>query len=299
MAKKDNIVYIDPSSKVIAKVSKNNFDVIKTFKKEFIGTRVLFDRLITHSFKISSTISQEELDVQVEINVYEDLGLDTTKQYKIDYIKKKLDYEESYIIEAFAFDIDEVKKDFDFILKKHSYIDFVAAPNLVFATLYHNKILSPKQDIFVYLGENESFFTIYKDGNYLSSSSLTHISQISESIDTKDMEVDKLFDILSSKGLDVSTYSQEEMYIYETLNRIFLDILSKINNIAMHNRSIFGFENIDRIFFTTAKGRVKGLKEFVTNFSGDTIELRDFNLFKQKRDDLFLERVVGSYILDK
>ena len=299
MAKEDNIVYTDPSSKVFAKVGKNSFDVIKTFKKEFIGTRVLFDRLITHSFKISSTISQEELDVQVEINMYEDLGLDTQKQYKIDYIKKKLDYEESYIIEAFAFEIDEVKKDFDFILKKHNYIDFVAAPNLVFKTLYHNKILSPKQDIFVYLGENESFFAIYKDGNYLSSSSLINISQISKSIDAKDIKNEKLLDILSHKGLVASLYSQEEIYIYEALNQTFLDIFSKINNIAMHNRSIFGFDGIDRIFFSTPKGRIKGLKEFVVNFSGDTIELRDFNLFKQKRDDLFLERVAASYIYDK
>ena len=299
MGKKDNIVYIDPSSKVIAKVSKNSFDVIQTFKKEFIGTRVLFDRLITHSFKISSTISQEELDVQVEINMYEDLGLDTAKQYKIDYIKKKLDYEESYIIEAFAFEIEKAKEDFDFILKKHSYIDFIAAPNLVFETLYHNKILSPKQDIFVYIDKDESFFTIYKDGTYLSSSSLINISQIAKIIDTKDIETDRLFNILSSKGLDISLYSQEEMYIYESLNKTFLDIFSKINNIAMHNRSIFGFESIDRIFFSTPQGRIKGLKEFVINFSGDTIELRDFNLFKQKRDDLFLERVTGSYILDK
>ena len=151
----------------------------------------------------------------------------------------------------------------------------------------------------VYLGENESFFTIYKEGNYLSSSSLTNISQIAKSIDTKEIQTDKLFDILSHKGLISSLYSQEEMYIYEFLDKTFLDIFSKINNIAMHNRSIFGFESIDRIFFSTPQGRIKGLKEFVANFSGDTIELRDFNLFKQKRDDLFLERVTGSYILDK
>ena len=299
MAKKDSLVYADPSSRIIAKVSKNSFNVIKTFKKEFIGTRVLFDRLITHSFKINSTISQEELDIQVEINMYEDLGLDTSTQYKIGYIKKKLDYEESYIIEAFAFEIEKVKEDLDFILEKHSYIDFIATPNLIFKTLYHNKILSPKQDVFVYLGENESFFTIYKDGNYLSSSSLTNISQIAKSIDTKEMQIDKLFDILSHKGLVSSLYSQEEMYIYESLDKTFLDIFSKINNIAMHNRSIYGFENIDRIFFSTSKGRIKGLKEFVVNFSDNAIELRDFNLFKQKRDDLFLEKIASSYILDK
>lgn len=296
---KDSCIYADPVSKIIAKVGQSTFEPIDAFKKEFIGTRLPYDRLITHSFKISSTISDEDIDIQVELQMYEDMGLDTNKQYKIGYVKKKLDYEESYIIEAFAFEIEKAKEDFEFVLKKHKYIDFVAIPQLIFETLYTNSILNAKKDIFVYLDIDESFFSVYKDGNYLASSSLNSIKDMVKTIDSQDINGEKLLEILHEKGVDSSLYAQEEMYVFEVVNKAFLDIFSKINNIAMHNRSIFGFDSIERVFFTTSKGEVKGLKEFVANFSGNSIELWDFNFGGKKVDDFFIERVAALYIYDK
>ncbi len=299
MSKNDSIVYIDPFSKIILKVSKNNFEVTNSYKKQFIGSRIRYDELITHSFKIHSTISKEDLDVQVELKMYEDAGLDTNKKYKISYIKKKLDYEDSFIVEVFAIELEKIKQKLNFVLEKTKYIDFLAIPNLSFSTLYQNKILASKKDIFVYIDDNEAFLTIFKDGVYIASSSMPTLNEITKQINEEKFDIDSLKTVLKDKGLDKSSYDEDELPLYEKLHSAFSDIFYKINNIAMHNRSIFGFDEIERIFITTNEGRIKGLREFIVSIGLSKVELRDFNLFKEKSKNNFFEKVVATYIFDK
>ena len=301
MAKSSAVVYIDPFSKEVLKFSKNNFENVSSYKNFFIGSRVSFEDLITHTFKISKNIPKEDMDVTVELKMYEDAGLSTDKKYKINYIKKELDYEESYIIEAYAVETEKIEKELSFVFDKAKYIDFLAAPNLAFSTLYNNKILAPKKDIFVYFDENEAFFSVYKEGVYLSSSSLPTLNEILKKVneDGYGYESEDLIKVLSYKGLDSSKYNEDEIPLYQKISTIFSDIFLKINNIAMHNRSIFGFDQIERIFVTTRYGRVKGLREFIHSIGLVDTEVRDFNLFKQKISKNFLEKVVGFYILDK
>jgi len=302
MSINEMIVYIDPFSKAIIKAGKNSFEPAKDIKKYFIGSRVGYENIITHSFKVHKSISKEDLDIQVELKMYEDAGLRIDRKYKINYIKKELDYEESYIIEVFAIDLEKTKENLSFIFSKTKRLDFLAIPTLSFETLYFNKILSPKKDIFVYLSESESFLSIYKDGNYLSSASLNTIEEIAKEIElaiSEPLSVDTLQEILSEKGLVSSKYDETQRVLYDAIYKAFSDIFYKINNIAMHNRSIFGFDNIERIFLSTDKGRIKGLREFAQSIGLEDVKLNDFNLFKQKSESHFLEHIIASYILYK
>ncbi len=302
MSAKEEIVYIDPFSKVIIKTDKNSFKPIINIKKYFIGSRVEFEDIITYSFKVHNSISKEELDIQVELKMYEDAGLKTDKQYKIDYIKKELDYEESLIIEVFAIDIEEIKPKLSFIFEHTKRLDFLALPNLSFQSLYNNKILSPQKDIFIYFDENEAFMAIYKNGKYLSSSSLNTLNEIVKELQSNisdTISIKSLREILKEKGLDAKRYDDSEITLYNALHSIFEKIFNKINNIAMHNRSIFGFDTVERIFFSTVDGRIRGLREFLKTIDLENVELRDFNLFKQKSEKQFLEHIIASYILYK
>jgi hypothetical protein len=302
MSVKEAVVYIDPFSKSIIKAAKNNFEHVESIKNHFIGSRVRYDDIITYSFKVHKSISKEDLDIQVELKMYEDVGLKTDRKYKIDYIKKELDYEESYIIEVFALDIEETKDELSFVFEKTKRLDFLALPNLAFETFYKNKILSPKKDIFIYFDEKEAFLSIYKDGKYLSSSSLNTLEEIAKDIEmaiSEPFSVKTLRDVLSEKGLDTKRYDESEQALYNALHSVFSDIFYKINNIAMHNRSIFGFDVIERIFLSSVDGRIIGLREFVKSIGFEETELGDFNLFKQKNEHNFLEYIVASYILQK
>ena len=302
MSAKEAIVYIDPFSKVILKAGKNSFEPISNIRKYFTGSRVGYEDIITYSFKVHKTISKEDLDIQVELKMYEDAGLQTDRKYKFDYIKKELDYEESYIIEVFALDIEKTKESLSYLFSKTGRLDFLALPNLSFETFYTNKILSPKKDIFVYFGEKEAFLSIFKDGKYLSSSSLNTLEEIAKetgSTISEDLSVDTLRELLKEKGLDETRYDDNQKELYTALYSVFSDIFFKINNIAMHNRSIFGFDAVERIFLSTDEGRVRGLREFVKTIGFDETELGDFNLFKQKSNKNFLEHIVASYIFYK
>ncbi len=302
MSAKEAIVYIDPFSKVIFKVDNTSFNAISNIKRYFIGSRVGYEDIITYSFKVHKSISQEDLDIQVELKMYEDAGLKIGKKYKMAYIKKELDYEESYIIEVFALDVEKTKDSIEYIFSRSNRVDFLALPNLAFETLYANKILSPKKDIFVYFGEKEAFLSIYKDGKYLSSVSLESLEEIAKQVQTKLSEpltTQTLRDLLKEKGLDKGKYNENEEALYEALYAIFSDIFLKINNVAMHNRSIFGYDSIERMFVSSVDGRIVGLREFLKNLGFNKTDLWDFDLFKQKSSENFLEHIVASYIFYK
>jgi len=296
MSNSKSIFYIDPFSKVIFRVSKNNFEKVESYTtKSYVGSRVSFEDVITHSFKINSSISKEDLELQVELKMYEDAGLRTDQSYKISYIEKKLDYEDSSIIEAFAINTSKIKDRLTPVLK-NNYLDFLALPNLSFKTLYTNKILSPKQDIFVYIAENEAFLSIYKDGRYLASTTLMTLEALCKKAS---LGIEEVKDILVNKGLNQENYLPGEMDVYEEISSFFSEMFSKLNNMAIYNRSIFGFENIDRIFLDLCDNRVKGLREFAKNLGFEDTKFHDFNLFRQKERENLFEKIVASYIYDK
>ena len=296
-----NIIYIDPFSDTRLSFAKDHIEVAKEYKKSFIGSRVSFDSIITYSFKASKTISDENLKATAEIKMYEEAGLDLEKKYKIDYIKKELDYEESFLIECVAVNLTDIEPVLDPILKKTGYIDFLSIPFLVFSTLYQNKILSAKNDIFVYISDNEAFLSIYKNTKYISSISLTTLSEIQNIIknDYKDISLAQIKETLKTKGFDESKYQDDEAGLINVLKNVFSDMMSRINNTAMHNRSIFGFDKMDRIFFSINEDRVKGLREFIISLGYENIEIRDFNLLKNTPGKHFYNTIAASYVYDK
>lgn len=296
----DRVVFVEPNQLNEISFNGKNFDTSYN-KKAFIGSRVSYNDVILHSFKVPATTTDEELSNLVEIRIYEDAGLDLQKKYKIAYTKKELDFEENFLIEAFAIEVEKISEFLANVVKKTKYIDFLALPFLSFSTLYKNKIIASKNDIFIYFGENDAFLSIYKDGKYLSSKGIANLEDIAKQINSAgfDITADELLEVLSTKGLDAKLYERGESILYNQLESEFAKIFTKINDIVIYNRSVFGFEKIDRIFLSTKNGRIKGMKEFILNFGFNEVQILDFNLFKQKFENNFLDYIVTSYIYDK
>ncbi len=295
------IRYINPLDFSSIGYDGKKFSKSSLKEKTYTVSRVLNDMVLVYSFKIKKDQSQTDISSLVEIKMYEEAGLDLNKEYKITYVLKELDFDEMNLVEAFAVEISDIKKLFENKIKKIKYIDFMALPFLSFSTLYRNKILIPKNDIFIYLDSKEAFISFYKQGSYISSKSLVNIEEIAQKLSLQGftVDVDRLYTVLLQKGFDTSKYEQKESEFFNALESVFSDILTKINNIAMHNRSVFGFDRIDRIFFSTRKGRIRGLKEFILNFGFSDVEILDFNLFPDKQEDNFLDNIVASYGFDK
>lgn len=301
MAKKQAIQYISPDTSLLLQYDGKKFEDLKKRENLFTVSRVLYEDVIVYSFKIPLVQANDDLSSLAEIKMYEDAGLDVNKNYKISYLVKKLDFEEMCLVESFAIDTDVLREQYQKAIKKVKYIDFLALPFFAFTTFYTNKILTSKNDIFVYIGDNEAFLSFYKNGQYISAKSMISLNDIVEKLNAQDIHVtkEKLSDILKDKGFKEELYAQNESAIFIEIANIFSEVFTKINNVAMHNRSVFGFDQIDRIFFSTRKGRIKGLKEFVLNFGFTDTQVLDFNLFREKQDSDFLDKIVCSYGLDK
>ena len=300
MANSGTLTYIDPFDSIAINYNGKVFDN-GLEKKSFIGSRISYRDVILHSFKVPENMSDDELKTNVEIKMYDDAGLDLQKKYKITYTKKELDFEDSMLIEAFAIEVDKIAESLQHVLNKTKHIDFLALPFLSFTTLYKNKIIEPKNDLFVYIDEHESFLSIYKDGKYLSTKSLMNLDEMVKKLEVAgvDITVEALKEHLFTKGLDALTYERGETALFNELESIFSSMLTKINDIVVYNRSVFGFEKVDRIFLSMENGRLKGAREFVKKFGMDEVEVRDFNIFKNKEDGNFFEKIVTSYIYDK
>ncbi|MDX1810176.1 MAG: hypothetical protein R3331_11610 [Sulfurospirillaceae bacterium] len=301
MAENKSIQYINPVDSSLILYDGGNF--VNTQKRQNLYTvsRILYECVIIYSFKIPLSQANDDLNALAEIKMYEEAGLDVNKNYKITYILKEFNFDDTNLVEAFAIDIDTLKDNFKEPIKKVKYIDFLALPFFAFSTFYKNKILTAKNDIFVYIDENESFMSFYKNATYISTKSLINLDEIIDKLNAQDihLNIDELYGLLENKGLDSANYANEEADLFNFMESIFSDILMKIQNVALHNRNVFEFEQIDRIFFSTKKGRIKGLKNFVLNFGMSDVEVLDFNLFKEKQEDNFLDKIVASYGMDK
>ncbi len=301
MAKNQLIQYVHPIELSTLSYDGMHFKSLKTKENLYTVSRVLYDDITVYSFKIPTTSANDDLNSLVEIKMYEDAGLDVNKLYKITYITKELDFDEMCLIEAFAIELDTLKTVFKKTVKKVKYIDFLALPFFAYTTFYTNKILTPKNDVFAYVGDDEAFLSFYKDGSYISTKSILSLNEIVKKLNAQDIKIDlkKLKDTLLNKGFKQELYEKIDSELFVSLESLFSDILTKINNVAMHNRSVFNFDSIDRIFFSTRQGRVKGLKEFAINFGFKEVKILDFNLFREKHAGDFLGHIVASYGFDK
>lgn len=299
MTNNSSVLYKDPLLEYAVSYDGKNFGS-KKLRSTKITSRVLYKDIVIHSFKTSSTINDFELKTMVEIKMYEEAGLDLQKKYKMLHIKKELDDKNTCLVEAFAIEEEKTRATLQNILKEEKYIDFLALPFLIFSTLYTHKILAPKNDLFIHLDFNEAFVALYKNGYYISTKSIMTLNEISKKLLTEGIELNEIMleRVLKEKGLDASLYSEEESLLFNALQTIFVGIFTKISDIVMHNRNIFGFEHIDRIFMNTANGCIKGLKSFLKTFGYVNVRVYDFKFFKQASTENLLESIVAVYTLE-
>ncbi len=269
-------------------------------KKATIASRLCFNDIVTHSFKLEKKYSPSELAIAVELKMYEDLGLDIQKEYKISHIQKHTDIENILLIEAFAFDKKNVQQKYAQTLKNIKYLDFLVIPPLVFETLYVNDKIEKGNDVFVYIAENEAFLTFYKDGTYLSSKKIKSLNEMIKDLESKNIRItlDDLKEILAKKGVDKEKYTLLEYEIYDYVSTTFEKIFSTIKNLALHNRNIYNFTKLDNIYVKVANASVVNLYTLIQEHI-EGVKLYPLNLFKEYENLDFIDILSAYFVQDK
>ena len=301
---KDTIFYVSPIDNTVIRYYGKEFipAEIKNPKKLFIGSRVLYQDITTHTFKIDKNELQNNLETVIEMKMYEEAGLNLQKVYKIEYLIKESQVEESYLIEAFAIDKEKIEQKFEKFLQKAKHIDFLAMPFLSYTTLYKNDILKKANDVFIYISDDEAYAAFYKDGEYISSKSLPTLNNIAKEVQkysTHTLESETLKKLLFEKGLVKENYDVSEYDLCDTLQTVFSNIFTKIGNVAIHNRNIYGFDQIERVFFAIDDQNIKGIEEFLKLLGIEKNILYKHSFFNTKNRYNQLDLISTLYIYDK
>jgi len=269
-------------------------------KKMTVGSRLYYHDIITHSFKLEKKYTPQELSLTIEFKMYEDLGLDTQKIYQISYIQKHTEIEDILLIEAFAFDIEAIKEKYASTLKTVKHLDYLCIPSLTYTTLYTNNMIPISNDVFIYIAEDEAFLTFYKDGGYISSKKIKSLQDMVKELNSKNIYItpQELKEVLYTKGIGKEQYALTEYTLYDYLHTTFAQLFSTINNLALHSRSIYNFEQLHKVYFSLEGKLIPALQKIMDEFLENTT-LHPLDMLSKKENINFLDLLSAYYIQDK
>ncbi len=297
---KKTINFIDIQHEKHFSFSDGNCNDLNLKNKKFaIGARLNFNDIITHNFKLDKQLSPQELLVTAELKMYDEIGLDASKVHKISYQTKKASMGDLKLVESFAVDTLAIEEKYQKNFSQVKHVDFLAIPFLVFETLYKNDIITKKNDLFITIADDESFSTFYKEGEYVTSKKTLSLSDMVKELENLNIAtgIDKLKEILLQKGLSKENYDLHEYDLYDYIQKTFASFFSKTHNIALHNRNVYGFTQVERIFFSLENKLIPGIQETASELFPDaTLQALDF-LASGETD--VLDTITASYIQDK
>jgi len=254
-------------------------DKLKVEKNDIITSTLSIKDVITYTFKLPLSTPKDQLDTTCDIQLYENAGLDLNKQYKHFYIKKELENENVYLIEALAIEEDLLKSKFANIIEKTNYIDYISLSFLTFSEFYNLYEKETKRDAFVYLDNNQSFIAVYENGEYLYSKTLNPLKPLLKSLD---LTYDKFIQLMDTKGVNKENYDLDDFLMANEVDKFFSDYFMSINNRISYGKSIFYLDNVDNIYFYTPFNikDINTLKDFweLSGVNFEVIKNEEINL---------------------
>ncbi|MCF6201676.1 MAG: hypothetical protein L3J42_06100 [Hydrogenimonas sp.] len=239
----------------------------KRAKKGFCAAVVPSYEIRTHTFKIEAESDKERLDTLVEITMFEAGGLNIEKEYSITYVKHRLDFESSWLIEAFAVEHSKLQELFGEAAKKCGRLDLLAVPYMVYESLYtYEKVEREGVDLYLYISEESSFAVLFKDGRYIAHRDLPSLDSIAAKANVTS-EVVK--EALKNRGLESEAYGSDELLLIETLQDSFSKIVERVAQTVNHKRGVFAIKGVDRLYLDFERSAIPGLWELFDSYGFD------------------------------
>lgn len=274
-----SIVTIDAESKSAYKFERNEVKLHNLDKStrvgEFFVSYIHAKDVITATMEVSRSIPETDLQDAVEIKAYDELGLDTTVEYKISFFEIESNSTKERLLNIFAIDASLVKTQFEPIKNKTRHIDYITTAPYLIRALYQKKLLDDSgTHCFVYFQKNDAFLAIYRAGQYLYSKSLRYSlkemsDKFSELIGERIDEGD-FYQLLSNEGLKLSNpiYQQHLM-------KLFGEVFLYVNDVLIFSKRSYNIDAIDRFYVGAEIGIIGGIDEYSKSYLG--LESYDFN----------------------
>lgn len=244
-----------------------NYSAVKKYQA---GASISLSKLHVGSFKLPSTLSQNDLQIQTEIKMHDEGGLNVDLDYEIASFNHVLEFENSILVEAFASSHEELSACCSEIVKKSKVIDWIVPSFISYASYYLKQKLEAKTDLFYYLDEDDSYGVLFHKGSYVSHRKTLSIKELAKEIGTDET---RCKEILIKYGLSVEGCPESEQPFVEALQTIFSKQVEKLVHTINHKRGLFGLEGIDRAFIDFQGHNLKGLDKVFSAYGVEDLAI--------------------------
>lgn len=235
------------------------------YSVSFLNTKGFISALIG----ISKNIPDDDIYDALENKVYEELALDMAVEYHIRYVEAlHRSTEGDRFFHVFVVDPLTLEQEYVKIVDSIKYIDQLIPVPLLLKSLYVKEIIdSSDVHCFIYFQENDSFFCIYNEQEFIYTKSLKfsllHMHErfcelIGEQIDFNSFQI-----MLSTEGLNTSNSDYQKNLI-----KLFGEIFLHISDIMAYAKRAYDIKRFDEIFIGTSVGSVLGLDEYAQTYLG-------------------------------
>ena len=176
---------------------------------------------------------------------------------------------------VFVVDPLSLEQEFSPVIDAVKYIDQIVPVPLLLKSLYvKNFIESNAAHGFIYFQENDAFFAVYNEEEFVYTKSLKYSLKqmherfcelIGESIDLVSFE-----NILSAHGLNTTNPEYQK-----NLLKLFGEIFLHINDVITYTKRAFEIKQFESIYIGAAVGNISGLDEYAQTYLG--LKVHPFN----------------------
>jgi hypothetical protein len=241
-----------------------------SFSKEqyaisFLNTKSFITALVG----ISKNIPDDDIYDALENKVYEELALDMAVEYQMQYVEAINRLSESdRFFHVFVVDPLTLEQEFAPVIESLKYLDYIIPAPLLFKSLYSKELIeSSGTHGFIYFQENDAFFAVYNEQEFIYSKSLKYsLKQIHErfcELIGESIELYAFENLLASQGLNAANPEHQK-----NLFKLFGEIFLHINDVITYSKRAFEIKQFETIYVGSAIGDIGGLDEYAQTYLG-------------------------------
>jgi hypothetical protein len=274
-----SVISVDPYNRVYYKNVSNHLEEavhLGYSKNQYVISYLGAKSFISSIISLSKNIPEDDIADVLENKVYEDLALDMAISYEIKYVESFLHVDEANrYFNVFVVDPLTLENDFKNSVEDIKYLDIIIPVPLLFKTLYTKEILyTAGVHCFIYLQDNDSFLTIYNEGEFIYSKSLKYTfaeiyRKFCEFVGEQ-IPYDSFTKLLSSEGLGVQNIEYQKYFM-----KLFSEVFLHVSDVLTYVKRAYEIEKIDHIYIGSDIGYIPGIDEYSQTYLA--IKTDDFN----------------------
>ncbi len=253
--------------------------------------------IIVTQIDISKNIPPDDLRDVIELKAYEELDLDQTIEYKIEFYETpSFPSDKERHFHVFVTEPKIIEDIFKNIIKKIPYIDQIVPTPYLFKTLYTNEILESNYvDLFIYMQKEDTLLAIYQQGSLLYSKSLKYsfndLAERFSELSGEDTSAEDIMQDLSKEGLKITDLDKAQHYM-----QLFSELFMHINDVLIYAKRANNLDIIDNIYFGSSIGFIAGIDEYSQTYLSQ--EAYDFSFdYGIKTNEKYVEDIHYLLIL--